>query len=107
VVARVCKYSNDFRTSLEKVLARVHRSPVHRSIRSRAPSGFHRRAFSSLALRFTRLPMIFVRALSFNFFHCLHSTFVRVQPTQKPVFPSNLQMPMQGDSTAMEKSNVD
>jgi hypothetical protein len=84
----------------------VHKSTVHKSIRSRASSGFHRRAFSSLASRLTRLPMIFVRDLSFNFFHRLHSTFVRVQPTQKPVFPSNVQMPMQGDSTAMEKSNA-
>jgi hypothetical protein len=82
----------------------VARKYLQYSIRTHGPSGFHRRAFSSLAVRFIRLPMIFVRALSFNFFHCRHSTFVRMQPTQKPVLPSNLQMPMQGDSTAMTNS---
>jgi hypothetical protein len=45
--------------------------------------------------------MMRARCLSFIFFHCLHSSFVRRQPIQRPVFSSNLQMLMQGESTAM------
>nr|WKF60931.1 hypothetical protein HUO10_005453 [Paraburkholderia busanensis] len=45
--------------------------------------------------------MIFRRCLSFIFFQLLHSSRVRMQPIQKPVLLSNLQMSMQGDAILM------
>ena len=61
----------------------------------------HLFAFLSLAARLGRSSIIFVRVLFFSFFHCLHSSLVRKQPVQSPVVPSNLQMLIQGDSTAI------
>ena len=49
--------------------------------------------------------MIFLRCLSFIFFQLLHSSRVRMQPIQKPVLLSNLQMSMQGDSMLMTDSH--
>lgn len=45
--------------------------------------------------------MIFLRCLSFIFFQLLHSSRVRVQPIQKPVLLSNLQISIQGDAMLM------
>ncbi|PRX36967.1 hypothetical protein B0G75_1011156 [Paraburkholderia sp. BL18I3N2] len=49
--------------------------------------------------------MIFRRCLSFIFFQLLHSSRVRMQPMQKPVLLSNLQMSMQGDAMLMTFGN--
>jgi hypothetical protein len=65
------------------------------------PNPLYFLAFFSLALRLANLPTISSRALFFNFFHCLHSSFVRMQAMHRSVFSSNLQTPMQGESTAM------
>lgn len=55
----------------------------------------------SSPIRLGRSSIIRLRALFLSFFHCLHSSFVRRQPIHKPVLSSNLQMLMQGDSTAI------
>jgi hypothetical protein len=66
------------------------------------PLGCH---FFNCFSRRGRSSMIFRRCLSFIFFQVLHSSRVRMQPMQKPVLLSNLQMSMQGDAMLMTDSH--